>query len=358
MSPALQDASKSYRDLLNGPDEPFWHDHCDWLRANGYLLRSRCRADRAPSWIGIKKDKFDYEDSQTYMYPRVMDATRISDGSFVLLKYIDTKLHPHEIEIGTWLSEEPRKSDTANHCIPFIAVLKKFDNPRFDTVGEAVEFFRQIFEGLQCMHKNNFAHRDVSCLNIMMDAAPIHPIAFHPASPDMKRDFSGTVSHLTRTQRPVKYYLIDFGISRKYDPAVRAPIEPIIVGGDKSVPEFRRKKTGELPMECDAFPADVYCMGNVIREEFLDRGIVSRKKLGLEFIRPLIDDMTRGELAAWPTRDELLEGLTTRKLRSRVAIVDDPFGFYFAITHRIRRISYLVHRTAPVPSPKYLSNST
>ncbi|KAJ6580065.1 hypothetical protein DFH09DRAFT_1246054 [Mycena vulgaris] len=289
----------------------------------GYLIRPRYRADWAPSWIATKKDKFDYEGSQTYTYPRVMDATRISDGSFVLLKYIDTKIHLHEIEIRTWPSEELRKSDTANHCSPFIA---KFDNPRFETVGEAVEFFRQIFEGLQYMHKNNIAHR-------------------------------GTVSHLTRTQRPVKYYLIDFGISRKYDPDVRAPMEHIIVGGDKSVPEFRRKKTGELPMECDPFPADVYCMGNVIREEFLD--------LGLEFIRPLIDDMTQEEPAARPTMDDvvlrfhsILDGLTTRKLRSRVAIVDDPFGFYFAITHWIRRISYLVHRTASVPSPKDLSNST
>ena len=62
----------------------------------------------------------------------------------------------------------------------------------------------------------------------------------------------------------VKYYFIDFGISRKYDPADLPPREPPIFGGDRSVPEFNKSDE-----PCDPFPTDIYYVGNLIREDFL-----------------------------------------------------------------------------------------
>ena len=80
----------------------------------------------------------------------------------VLLKRISRETHPSELEIATMFSSEPLRSHPKNHCIPILEVLDvvgrndrhilvmpllhDYISPRFETVGEAVEFFRQIFE--------------------------------------------------------------------------------------------------------------------------------------------------------------------------------------------------------------------
>jgi hypothetical protein len=101
-------------------------------------------------------------------------------------------------------------------------------------------------------------------LNIMMDAAPLYPEPYHPSTIDWKRDMSGSAKPLTRTQRPVKYYLVDFGISRRYNAEDGVPLEEQIFGGDKTVPEFQNSSE-----PCNPFPTDVYYLGNMIRKDFL-----------------------------------------------------------------------------------------
>ena len=123
-----------------------------------------------------------------------MDAVRIADGEMVALKRVSRKIHPYEREIATMFSTEPLKSDPRNHCVPIFEVLdvpetddfllvmpmlRAFNNPPFKAVGEAVEFFRQLFEvclavlnlhasfdsdlqGLQFMHECHVAHRSVA----------------------------------------------------------------------------------------------------------------------------------------------------------------------------------------------------
>jgi hypothetical protein len=70
--------------------------------------------------------------------------------------------HPHEAEIGTFLSSEPLAFELGNHCVPLFEILQVPDNedilllvmpylrpyndPRSETIGEAIEFFRQFFE--------------------------------------------------------------------------------------------------------------------------------------------------------------------------------------------------------------------
>jgi hypothetical protein len=93
-----------------------------------------------------------------------MDATRISDGKFVLLKCLQKSTFPYEVEISTFLSSSPLADDPKNHCVPVYEVLqlpddndkviivmpllRKYGNPRFDTIGEVVGFFSQVFEVL------------------------------------------------------------------------------------------------------------------------------------------------------------------------------------------------------------------
>lgn len=105
--------------------------------------------------------------------------------------------------------------------------------------------------------------------NIMMDPKPIFPNMYHPRSTRQNRNFKGQAKYHTRTAKPTKYFLIDFGLSRKYDPDISAPSEIPILGGDKTVPEFQGR--GEYKPS-NPFPTDIYYLGNMIREDFLQVG--------------------------------------------------------------------------------------
>ena len=75
------------------------------------------------------------------------------------LKRVSHERNPQEVEIA---SSEPFKSDPRNRCIPIYEVLnvpndddksilvmplfRRYDDPKFQTVGEVLEFFHQIFE--------------------------------------------------------------------------------------------------------------------------------------------------------------------------------------------------------------------
>ncbi|KAJ3481948.1 hypothetical protein NLI96_g7320 [Meripilus lineatus] len=273
--------------------EEFWRDHQVWLAEKGYMLRPRFRPDWKPSWQpGDLPSR--YEDGSIHL----LDATRLSDNSLVMLKHIDRNVHPHELEIGQYFSQEPLLSHPKNHCVPVFDVLdipnsdnesilvmpllREYDNPRLKSVGEAVDYFRQIFEGLQFMHQCHVAHRykgqpftPWTCLissrdcmnrNIMMDPKPTFPKLYHPSDDRRNLNFKGRVKYYTRTARPTKYFLIDFGLSRKYNPEDGEPREIPIKGGDKTVPEFRGR--GEFKAR-NPFPTDIYYLGNMIREDFL-----------------------------------------------------------------------------------------
>jgi hypothetical protein len=100
----------------------------------------------------------------------------------------------------------------------------------------------------------------------MMDATPMYPEMYHPIRTELKSDFSGPASHFSRTERPPRYYIVDFGISSKYT-ADQLPVqEDIIRGGDKSPPEHQ----DDGRETADPFPTDVYYVGNMIRTHFIE----------------------------------------------------------------------------------------
>ncbi|KAJ7162149.1 kinase-like domain-containing protein [Mycena filopes] len=353
--------------------EIWWRDHQVWLQEQcGYMLRPRFRPGWVPSWKHTGKLLFDSEDARPLLTGVAIDATRLSDGVVVTLKRVDAKLHPHEQSIGELLSSASKANDPRNHCVPILDViqvpdtniillvmplLRRYVNPRFDTFGEAVDFFGQ---GLKFMHDLNIAHRDCNGSNIMMDASNMYPEGFHFQHPERAADFSGYAKHYTRTQRPPRYYLIDFGLSRVYrsktDPP---PLEPVIYGGDRSAPEFINND------ECNPFPTDVYYLGNMIRTDFLD-GLfpenpdLNSKMLGFEFIRPLVNAMTAEDPTERPTIDEVAERfvvirkrLNFWKLRSRVVKSDDvpfPFSLKYIIPHWRRRFQFIRHRVPAIPN--------
>ena len=100
--------------------------------------------------------------------------------------------------------------------------------------------------------------------NVMLDPSYLYPESFHPMRIDINKECSGRAKHFTRTQKPPKYYFIDFGISRRYEPSNTDPREVPIWGGDKEVPEFQNSNEPQNP-----FPTDIFYIGNAIKMDFL-----------------------------------------------------------------------------------------
>ena len=89
----------------------------------------------------------------------LIDATRIEDGLLVYIKKV--RGNSDEFRIATFFSQPHIREHPRNHCVPILALLdppqsewtimvmpllRPFDNPRFVTVGAAVEFVRQLIE--------------------------------------------------------------------------------------------------------------------------------------------------------------------------------------------------------------------
>ncbi len=199
----------------------------------------------------------------------------------------------------------------------------------------------------------------------MMDPRPLFPRLFHFVqywrTPDLRRN----AKHYTRTRCPTKYYYIDFGLSRRYDPATRQPLERPIWGADRSVPEFHKSLK-----PCDPFPTDIYYLGNVMRSWVLEvssLGHVDRHYIhtcslqeyeGLDFMQPLVSDMVQDDPEKRPTIDEvvgrfdiLMGSLSTWRLRSRLPMRGEHWLMrsFRAIAHVFRTIYYILTLRPALP---------
>jgi len=212
--------------------------------------------------------------------------------------------------------------------------------------------------------------------NFMMEWKNMFPDGFHPQSNMRTKEAASAASYFTRTQRPTRYIIIDFGMSSRYDPNDVSPREQSLIGGDKTVPEFLK---GE-PYH-DPYKADIYYAGNLIRTEFMQvrslffltlcphvlfqgHPILThiRGHKGFEFMKPLIDDMVQDDPAKRPNINEVIErfeeivqGLSQWKLRSR----PHRRMLYFShkmriplliISHWKRKVTYIINRKPAIPS--------
>ena len=97
----------------------------------------------------------------------------------------------------------------------------------------------------------------------MLDPSGMYPESFHPVALDRSPDFQKKAVAYSRTERPPRYLLIDFGLARQYDPATGPPLDKPLRGGDKSAPEHQDRDT-----PCNPFPTDIYYIGNLVKEDF------------------------------------------------------------------------------------------
>ncbi|KAJ6447743.1 hypothetical protein C8R47DRAFT_1171746 [Mycena vitilis] len=350
--------------------EAYWFQARPFLELAGYRLRPRFYPDIVATPNGSSARALDVDTcSLTHARDTLMDARRISDDKWVMLKRVSNTIHPHEVDIATFFSSPPHSDHPRNHCIPILGVLRDPDDaehqiivmphcmamyrPGFDTVGEVVDCLGQLFEGLQFIHENFVAHRDCQYMNIVQDPTGLFPQGFHPLEPWMDRRLERASRHTTRTQCWPRFYFIDFGLSRRYDPQAGPPLEDVIFAGDRTPPEHARPA-------CNPFPTDVYFLGNLLKGQFLYVGMPwttgSARKLHkpLAFLQSLAEDMTQEDPAARPTIgevvwrfEELRRGLSSWHLRQP----GRRLYLRHKILHRVRHLCHVLHGRPAAPKP-------
>ena len=97
--------------------------------------------------------------------------------------------------------------------------------------------------------------------NIMFDLSGMYPQGCHPVQLDWSMDFKERAKRFSRTERPPRYYFINFGLSRQYT-SLDVSDEPVY-GSDKSAPEHRHGG------RCNPFRTDIYHLGNLVRDCFM-----------------------------------------------------------------------------------------
>ena len=103
----------------------------------------------------------------------------------------------------------------------------------------------------------------------MMDGRPLYPHGHHPVRRNRSIDGLYEATALSRTEHPVRYYYIDFDLSVRF-----AEGQPHLVLGDVG----REDKVPELSADVpyDPFKVDVFILGNLFRQSFLQVCFMSR----------------------------------------------------------------------------------
>ncbi|KAF7302222.1 Protein kinase domain-containing protein [Mycena indigotica] len=342
------------------PSDIYWLEKRTFLETLGYRLRPKYQPDYVPDFA----TRYDDYWAAHFGYP-IMDAHRVFDDKPVILKLISTRVHPHEVEIARFFSSQPIADDPRNHCVPILDVLQdpndtdkqiivmprlvKFDQPEFQTVGEVIDCFRQLFEGLELMHENFVAHRDCWRYNIAQDPTLLFPKGFHPVWTDRDPSNKHPAYHLTRTECWPRYFFIDFGLSRRYDPSNGPPREPIIRGGDRSPPEHHTN------LACNPFPTDIYFLGNLLKTQFLySRRLGKRQHVllsSLGFLKPLVDAMVQPGPALRPTIGEVIQRfdkLCSSLSEFHLGLPGRAHRFHFGLF--FRQITRTLKRVPPLPA--------
>ncbi|KIM75907.1 hypothetical protein PILCRDRAFT_13116 [Piloderma croceum F 1598] len=324
------------------PEEVFWREHQRWFQDCGYMLRPRYMPDWKPSWPD-NVHGMEYEDAQ----PLIMHPSRLC----LLPRFT---LFSEDVSS---MMQPQLASDPLNYCVPILKVPE--DN---DMVILVMPLLRDCFSRAYSLSTNNMSlryepyfsisthesyfFRDISVLNILMDGS-MYTDGWHPCNRRYMRDNFRLAKHFSRTERPPMYYFIDFGISCRYGPDDKAPLELPIRGGDKTVPEF----IDDINLPRNPFQTDIYYVGNLIRESVID------EYKSFDVMWPLISDMIQDDPAKRPTIDQVVKRfadmckkLGTLKLRAGVGPRDESFGVVRDFFHLFTTIKYTLKGIPPVPT--------
>ncbi|KAF8904801.1 kinase-like domain-containing protein [Mucidula mucida] len=327
----------------------FWRHHQHILEQNGYLLREMFREGYDPATGNPEEDKLSHFKSV------IMDAVRVSDGTQVILKAVSFRDHPDEVNLCIMFSDKLAR-DPRNHCVQILEVLqspldpdihiivmpqlRRFDDLPFETVGELLDAFRQIFEGVEFMHKHRVVHGDLKMNNLMLDARELFPFGFHPVRTWMDRSFQHYAKYITRTECWPRYYIIDLGMSQRYSKRKA----PCLKSTPVSLPSG-----GTVSRLFNPFPVDIYHLGFILRTRY---DVYEHQPLA--FLRPLVDTMLSDDAALRPTISEVVQtfgelcrGLSPSHLRLPGSPRMDTF------CHRIRQKLRAFKHIPPIPYSEF-----
>lgn len=374
--PSPKPATKSDCEVLTS-GEQYWKNRYDWLLSSGYKLGPRYHPDWKPSWKG--DDWYNAEDALFTQRDAINYAERVSDGTMVALKKLVTPTNERELSLITMLSQDA--SDPDNHCVPILdtltlpstfedsssvkiiamPLLHSWNEPPFSSVGEAVDFIRQMFKGLKYLHDREIAFRDISPTNVMMDASAMFPEMWHPCQESMRLDYTGaSTAKYTRTRRPPKYYYVDFGLSRQYDDETER-LETALEGTDLSAPEL------QLLQAYEPFALDIYCLGNFLQGTFTKGNPGGDSYAGsgrFQFLAPLLESMVHEDPRKRPTINaavsqlqKAIDTLSIRDLRSHCPR-EDAEDYNLAgkavrsMVHWTHQLANIVRGLPPIPVHK------
>ncbi|KAG6834913.1 hypothetical protein H0H93_006422 [Arthromyces matolae] len=322
----MSTSSHSYDPADLTEEEIFWRDHYNYLKNRGYTLRKRYEPDWTPSWLNSSKLALDCEDSSPLFHWPIQDATR-PDGSLVALKRIDIGQLQDDLPMLKLLSSKEFLHNPRNHCVPILEIIEPQEGTRTTFV--------------------------------------VMPLLYDPELPAFET--IGETIKEARFQRiredvVFSYPQANFGLSNAYQPEDAPFLRQTPWGGDKSVPEFCALPGGELPL-CDPFAVDVYCLGNYLRETFLDgrdrpEGFIRRHPQGFEFLRELIKDMInevpfkRPRMSEVAFRfDAIVAKQSNFKLRSPVIMTGARHGFFDSVSHWSTQLLHMARRIPAIPKP-------
>lgn len=214
-----------------------------------------------------------------------------------------------ESALGFVVDDVTIVSDTP-HVMLVTPLLVPWTDYPFFNVGEVLEFFRQVFEVcfVEIQHRPNmraarlmqffaigcttyartpvcasvnylchffypstsliYIASDIKVDNILMDGK-LFSEPWHPMQTSWRRNLDKRVKMYTRTERPPRYFLADFGNAGYFPVNPSAPLkEPTLVeavwGGQRAVPEFKSMAQGGDPVLHDPFATDIFYLGCLI----------------------------------------------------------------------------------------------
>ncbi|KAF9029884.1 hypothetical protein BDZ89DRAFT_1112380 [Hymenopellis radicata] len=215
-------------------DEKIWTLHYEFLHDQGYELRDKFKPGWQPTWkTPLERDP-----------AIIVDATKSADKKPVMLKKILTTGPDHELEIALYLTSLLEHSE--NHAVPILEVLQ---SPH----SEDVKLIVMPRLRVHCDPPSDTVGEYLHGGNIMLDPTRLYPNGFHPALEFMTLDFKGLAKHTTRTRCWPRYYLIDFGRSRRYSPE-RVPFEVTEPRPDSDHITLLPEKSGSTPRRYNPFP--------------------------------------------------------------------------------------------------------
>ncbi|KAI0743997.1 hypothetical protein C8Q80DRAFT_873835 [Daedaleopsis nitida] len=308
--------------LINEPQlqswTAFWRKRYDWLLRSGLEIRPEYRN---PAAIRVSNRKMEEQLQLEYM-ERSLKAVRTTDGHVVSLSLVEEAKELSKVKCARKLAsrllyrEHPR-----NHCAPLDILrdpynkeflifvtpcLGKHPLHAFESVGEVMDFCRQLFEGLHFLHEQGVFRLKHPDEVVTFDAfRPLECDMMHRRRSPWNADRHGThVRSRSYTAHPVKYFFDVPSSVFILDKSTRLSV--------KNDQARRLAATDDVKRLCNLIEG-LMCMYTNLG--FLE-ALVTCMNAQIEHRTPAIDE-------AMQELDKLISQLSRKQLRARAVPMKD-----------------------------------